>query len=362
MKVHEAAKQLGVTPRTLRFYEEKGLIKPHKESINGYRTYSDDDLLRLRWIISLRELGMSVSAIIDALNSMEDTEVFIRKIDGARASLYEEWVSATEALKALDETMSAWQCKGLVSLSQAEQAAGQMKQNRILRTSWSDYWNYDGMALRYGYHAPLVTLDGLLTEEQYNYALIRTVDWLDPGHDEQGLELGAGSGNLTVLLSVSGTKLTVVEQSVEMLAIMKDRLPQVDAKQGNMLALPLGSKNFSFIVCSFAMHHLNHSQQLLALEEMDRVLLSGGRMVITGLMIESLNDKDKNKDNLAYERNSDKSLNQAADSSQHADSLQENLFTPSSLEQLTYWLETHQYSTVTEKLNDHTWLLFAAKS
>lgn len=357
MKVHEAAKQLGVTPRTLRFYEEKGLIKPRKESVNGYRTYSSDDLLRLRWIVSLRELGMPVSAIIEALNSMDEPEAFIRKIDGARASLYEEWVSATEALKALDETISAWQAKGLAGLSQAEQAAGQMKKNRILRTSWSDQWNYDEMALRYGYLAPLVTLDGKLTEEQYNHALIRTVDWLDPGHDEHGLELGAGSGNLTVLLSAYGAKVTVIEQSVEMVAIIRDRLPQVDAKQGNMLALPLASQSFSFIGCSFAMHHLNHSQQLLALEEMDRVLLSGGRMVITGLMIETMNEKD----NLAYELNSDKPLTHASDSSQHADSLKENLFTPSSLAQLTHWLETHKYSTVSEKLNDHTFLLFAAK-
>lgn len=358
MKVHEAAKQLGVTPRTLRFYEEKGLIKPHKEAVNGYRTYTDDDLVRLRWIVSLRELGMPVSAIIEALNSMDEPEAFIRKIDGARASLYEEWVSATEALKSLDATISAWQSKGLASLSQAEQAAGQMKQNRILRTSWSDRWNYDEMALRYGNHAPLVTLEGKLTEEQYKYALIRTVDWLDPGHDEHGLELGAGSGNLTVLLSAYGAKVTVIEQSVEMLAIIRDRLPQVDAKQGNMLALPLASKSFSFIGCSFAMHHLNHSQQLLALEEMDRVLLTGGRLVITGLMTETMNKKDS----LAYERNSDKSLTHAADSSGHADSLEKKFFTPSSIAQLTYWLETHQYSTVSVKLNAHTSLLFAVKS
>jgi putative AdoMet-dependent methyltransferase len=143
------------------------------------------------------------------------------------------------------------------------------------------------MALRYSYHARLVTLEGMLTDEQNNYALIRTVDWLDPRHDELGLELGAGSGNLTVMLSASVAKLTIIEQSVEMLAIIRNRLPQVDAN-GNMLALPLASKSFSFVDSSFALHHLNHSQQLLALEEMDRVLLPGGRLDITGLMMETM--------------------------------------------------------------------------
>jgi putative AdoMet-dependent methyltransferase len=338
LKVHEAAKQLGVTPRTLRFYEEKGLISPYKAAENNYRSYSGEDLIRLRWIISLRELGMTVSAIQDALAVLQEPDAFIRKVDGARALLYEQWITATKSLQALDETISAWQRSGNAELTQAESAAEEMKQNRIERASWTDQWNYDEMALSYGYKAPIIILEGVLTEEQYNQALLKTAEWLDPRVDELGLELGAGSGNLSILLASAGARLTVIEQSAEMLAIVRERLPQIDAKQGNLLALPLAAQTYAYIGCSFAMHHLTPSQQLLALEEMDRVLLNGGRLVVTGLMV-------------------------------HQDEIQLSpplthlpaQWTPSSESELVKWLEGRGYLTVTDRLNPVTSLIYASK-
>jgi len=343
LKVHEAAKQLGVTPRTLRFYEEKGLIHPYKAIENKYRDYTIEDIIRLRWIISLRELGLSVSAIQDALNVINEPEAFIRSVDGARALLYEHWITATKALQALDETISAWHRKGAVELTQAELAAEEIKQNRISRASWNDQWNYDEIAIQHGYKAPIITLSGVLSEEQYNMALLRTVEWLDPRFDEFGLEIGAGSGNLSSMLAAAGTKLTVVEQSSEMLSIIRERLPAIDAKQGNLLALPLAPSSYSFIGCSFAMHHLNHSQQLLALEEMDRVLINGGRLVITGLMDMDEDVKVANEE------------------------IEKKLVTPpnwhlSSVTEHVNWLNKRGYFTVINRLTPYVGLLYAIKS
>lgn len=344
MKVHEAAKQLGVTPRTLRFYEEKGLIHPYKAIENKYRDYSFEDFIRLRWIISLRELGLSVSAIQDALNVINEPDAFIRSVDGARALLYEQWITATKALQALDETISAWHRKGAAELTQAELAAEEIKQNRLSRTSWSDQWNYDEIAIQHGYKAPIITLSGILSEEQYNMALLRTVEWLDPRFDELGLEIGAGSGNLSSMLAAAGTKLTVVEQSTEMLSIIRERLPAIDAKQGNLLALPLAPYSYSFIGCSFAMHHLNRSQQLLALEEMDRVLINGGRLVITGLMDEDV----------------------VADDKIHSEEIETKLSIPpnwhlSSVSEHLNWFNKRGYSTVINQLTPYVGLLYAIK-
>jgi putative AdoMet-dependent methyltransferase len=340
LKVHEAAKHLGVTPRTLRFYEEKGLISPYKAVENNYRSYSDEDLIRLRWIISLRELGMPLAAIQEALSVLHQPEAFIRKVDGARALLYEQWITATKSLQALDETIMAWQRAGEAILTQAESAAEEMKHNRILRASWSDQWNYDELALSYGCNAPMVSLEGVLSEDQYHQALLKTAEWLDPRGEEVGLELGAGSGNLSVLLASAGARLTVIEQSAEMLAILRKRLTQVDAKQGNLLALPLAAQSYNFIGCSFTMHHLTHSQQLLALEEMDRVLLNGGRIVISGLMSQ-YNEFQ-------------------SDSNNEISALPAN-WTPISAPALAHWLEERGYSTVTNSINPGTCLLYASK-
>lgn len=338
MKVHEAAKTLGVTPRTLRFYEEKGLITPYKALENRYRDYSDADLIRLRWIISLRELGLPLSSIQDALSAVHQPDAFLRKVEAARTHLYESWITATKALQALDETISVWQKNGNSNLHQLESAAEEMKQNRMLRASWSDLWNYDDIALQHGYQAPLITLDGIISEEHYHLTLHKTMEWLDPLHDEIGLELGAGSGNLSELVTNAGAKLTVVEQSAEMLSLIRDRLPDIDAKQGNLLSLPLPAQSYSFIVCTFAMHHLTASQQLLALAEMDRVLLSGGRIVISGLM--NLFEEGIEADHYVE---------------------QQLKWCPSSALELTEWLTVKGYSTVSNPLGKPIGLLYACK-
>lgn len=335
MLVHEAAKALGITPRTLRFYEEKGLISPLKEDDNGYRNYSEEDLYRLRWIVSFRELRMTVAQISEVIPLLHQPHCFIRKVNESRAQLYKDLADAVEALRAFDETIASWQQEGLPQLTQAEQAAKRIKQNRCLRSAWSDEWNYDEMALQYGHKAPIVALYGIIEARQYENALRRTAEWVDPAPDEHGLELGSGNGNLTMLLCASGARMTVVEQSSEMLSLLRERLPYVDARQGNLLALPISEQNRDFIACSFALQHIARSGQLLALGEMDRTLKPKGKIVITGIMEEQRHTKRSSESN-------------------------EGL-TPSLIPELLEWFHQKRYSVVTEKLADSLFILCAVK-
>ncbi|RJE90089.1 MerR family transcriptional regulator [Paenibacillus sp. 1011MAR3C5] len=346
MMVHEAARIVGVTPRTLRFYEEKGLVTPRKTYENGYRSYSEDDLTRLRWIISLRELGMSVAQIAEAIPLIAEPDRLIRKVDQARAQLHEELTAALDALRAFDETITGWQREGLPVLEDAERAADRIRHNRMLRTTWSDEWNYDGLARQYGYEAPLIALSGIIQPQQYDQAIRRTLEWIDPAPQESGLETGAGSGNLTSLLCAAGAIITAVEQSGEMLSLLRERLPLVDVRQGNLLSLPL-TQTFDFVTCSFALQHLVASGQLLALGEMDRTLKPGGRMVITGLM----------KHGPKSERISSCQKSHGKDK----DAIRLAGLVPSMLPQLVHWLEQRSYSVVTEQLDDQISILYAAK-
>lgn len=62
-KVGEFAKLANVTERTIRYYDKIGLLKPSFVLDNGYRQYSDKDLLKLQKIISLKHLGFSIMEI-----------------------------------------------------------------------------------------------------------------------------------------------------------------------------------------------------------------------------------------------------------------------------------------------------------
>jgi len=63
----DLARATGNTVRTIRFYEEEGLLEPAEVSDGGHRRYNDDDLDRLKLIGDLRELGLSLCEIRDIL-------------------------------------------------------------------------------------------------------------------------------------------------------------------------------------------------------------------------------------------------------------------------------------------------------
>ena len=66
LTVRDAAERLGVTPRTLKYYEERGLVSPTR-SEGRYRLYDEDDLKRFGRILRLRSLGFSLQGITEML-------------------------------------------------------------------------------------------------------------------------------------------------------------------------------------------------------------------------------------------------------------------------------------------------------
>ena len=58
VKVSELAQRAGVAPSAVRWYESVGILPPAARQANGYREYADEDLARLRLVLSLRRLGL----------------------------------------------------------------------------------------------------------------------------------------------------------------------------------------------------------------------------------------------------------------------------------------------------------------
>jgi DNA-binding transcriptional MerR regulator len=67
LKVAAVARRTGVSVRTLHYYEEIGLLKPSGRTSSGHRLYTAPDIQRLQQILSLRQLGLSLSDIGDCL-------------------------------------------------------------------------------------------------------------------------------------------------------------------------------------------------------------------------------------------------------------------------------------------------------
>ena len=84
LKIHEVAAELGLTPRSIRYYEEIGLLEPAGRSEGAYRLYDADDLERLRFIKGLRDDAGFSLAEIGAL--LEDEEARARNRERFRTT------------------------------------------------------------------------------------------------------------------------------------------------------------------------------------------------------------------------------------------------------------------------------------
>ena len=72
MNIGLAAKRSGLPAKTIRFYEESGLITPARRSDNGYRDYSDADVHKLGFLQRARSLGFSLEDCRALLALYED--------------------------------------------------------------------------------------------------------------------------------------------------------------------------------------------------------------------------------------------------------------------------------------------------
>lgn len=68
-KIGDLSKTTGLTKRTLRFYNQIGLLSPSGKTESGHRLYNESDLSRLQQILSLKELGLSLEEIKGVLDS-----------------------------------------------------------------------------------------------------------------------------------------------------------------------------------------------------------------------------------------------------------------------------------------------------
>jgi DNA-binding transcriptional MerR regulator len=95
LTVRAAADRLGVTPRTLKYYEERGLVVPAR-SEGRYRLYETADLDKLARVLRLRSLGFSLTAVTAMIQ-----QPFEAPEEGGQPRL------STASLKALKATLTA---------------------------------------------------------------------------------------------------------------------------------------------------------------------------------------------------------------------------------------------------------------
>ena len=104
MKIGEVAVRAGVSVDALRFYEEKGLIKPQR-SANGYRHYPQETLQLVGYIKLAQQLGFSLKEIGENLpllwNSEQVSSELLSRLFTEKIAMLDERIGQMHALRNL---------------------------------------------------------------------------------------------------------------------------------------------------------------------------------------------------------------------------------------------------------------------
>ena len=101
MRIGEFAEQAGVTPRTIRYYEDLGLLGPNQREGQGFRYYTEAEMGRLKKIEALKQLGLSLEEIGEVLPLYCDDPTGVRGKQRVLEILQSSLIETDEKIAAL---------------------------------------------------------------------------------------------------------------------------------------------------------------------------------------------------------------------------------------------------------------------
>jgi len=132
LQIGEVADRTGVTQRTLRFYEEKGLLKPPSRMEGGFRLYSEEDVRR---VMQIRRLQNLLGITLAEIKEMVEAEEVLRELKAQ----YRPEADVAEKKRQLEKAIQVVQKQyGIVS-QKAEQMLemkGQLEERLKLFDRW----------------------------------------------------------------------------------------------------------------------------------------------------------------------------------------------------------------------------------
>lgn len=112
MQIGEVAEQTGLSLRTIRYYEEVGLVTPSARTSGGFRLYSETDVARLRLIRRMKPLEFTLEEmrrVLDVLDALETTSPDTGEHDELVAQLVGYRQAAEARVAALREQLEVAQ-------------------------------------------------------------------------------------------------------------------------------------------------------------------------------------------------------------------------------------------------------------
>lgn len=266
-KIGEFAKMADVSMRTIRYYDQIGLLKPSRVEENGYRLYTDNDFIKLQKILSLKYLGFSLDDIFSMiinesyLTLQDSLSLQTKMIDQKISSLQNIKKSLLETQKYISENQNIdWQniLKTIHFASMEKDIIQQYK----------DSTNID---IRIKLH------------EKYSTNPIKWFQWLYSQYqikeNDKVLEIGSGNGHLFKENEDHLIKAQYILSDISegIIHDAKRELQKNDCFQFQCFDchhIPYPDNTFDVVIANHVLFYLQDID--VVLKEIDRVLKKGG--------------------------------------------------------------------------------------
>ncbi|MGN6710181.1 MerR family transcriptional regulator [Anaerocolumna jejuensis] len=271
----EFSKRANISVRTIRYYDQKGLLKPSLMKDSGYRYYTDRDFASLQRILVLKKLGFALEEIKEiTINSSDASFVkeslqLQQKLIGekiAELRQMEQMLNETSALLSQSEEPDWNQIVGLIHLLNMEE------------TLLSQYKTSKNLKVRIDLH------------RKYSQNPLGWYPWiyskLPIRENENILEVGCGNGELWREMKdflPKGASLLLSDISSGMLRSAAARLkvisPSFSFEQFDMQNIPYEDNSFDLVIANHVLFYARDRKK--ALGELCRVLKKGGCLCLS---------------------------------------------------------------------------------
>ncbi|WBW96296.1 MerR family transcriptional regulator [Oceanirhabdus sp. W0125-5] len=299
MKTNEVCRKLKITSKSLRVYEEYGIVVPKREA-NNYRDYDENDLFMLRTVILLKELGFSLKDIKNLIdNNNYGNNQFTRslylQLKAVERKMYELDVVKNTLKTSIDNILESNTKQNYDTL--VEKIDISLKENKTNRRRWLDMWGFDNKAIRFDKMVRDRSNDELGLFDKYDEILDEVRKRIIEHKSVKVVDIGCGTGNLCGELS---EKMDVigVDQSLEMLLQARKKYNKMKFKLGNFLDKPFIKNDVDIVVSTYAFHSLNNKEKKEAIKNMLEYLNDDGKIIIADFMFLNNTEREKCKNDL----------------------------------------------------------------
>ena len=268
----EFAEKAHVSIRTVRYYDQKNLLKPSTHTKSGARRYTDKDFAKLQQILLLKYLGFSLTDIRELTIGSGDEQLLLDSLQIQKKLVEERIKEMNNVMSAIDSTSEALQTEKHVDWNQMLNLMHLTSKTQSLS---AQYKNATNIAARIQLH------------RDYSVNLEGWFPWLFKNLRLQSgmkvLEVGSGNGSLwsqNITKLPKDISVIVSDVSSGMVSDAQEEIgkqPGFDYQVINAEKIPFPDNNFDLVIANHILFYCDDIEQ--ALSEIKRVLKPGGRLV-----------------------------------------------------------------------------------